>query len=76
MSVFLALEFRFGGFVLLEAVEVFEEEEPGCLFGVIEFGGTAGFLPENVVDVLEGLFKHIYCRGGCGAEGEYSMSFP
>jgi hypothetical protein len=46
------------------------------LFGVIEFGGTAGFLPENVVDVLEGLFKHIYCRGGCGAEGEYSMSFP
>jgi hypothetical protein len=29
--------------VLLKSVEVFEKEQPGGLFGVIEFGSTAGF---------------------------------
>ena len=46
------------GLVLFEAVEVFEEEEPGGLLGVVEFGGAAGFFPEDVVDVFEGLFEH------------------
>jgi hypothetical protein len=28
------------------------------LFGVVELGGAAGFFPEDVVDVAEGLFEH------------------
>jgi hypothetical protein len=28
------------------------------LFRVVELGGAAGLFPEDVVDVLEGLFKH------------------
>jgi hypothetical protein len=28
------------------------------LLGVIQFGGAAGLLPEDIVDVFEGLFKH------------------
>ena len=43
---------------MFEAVEVFEEEEPGGLLGVVELGGAAGLFAEDVVDVFEGLFEH------------------
>ena len=43
--------------VLLKVVEVFQEEQPGGLLGVIEFGGAAGFFPEDVIDVFESLFS-------------------
>ena len=46
------------GLVLLQPVEVFQEQQPGGLLGVVEFGGAAGLFPEDVVDVFEGLFKH------------------
>lgn len=52
------MEGGFVGAVLFEAIEIFEEEEPGGLFGVVEFGGAARLLAENVVNVLEGLLKH------------------
>jgi|GEM_PF-686144 len=58
VGVFLAVEGGFGGLVVLEGVEVFQEEEPGGLLGVIEFAGAAGVFPEDVVDVFEGLFEH------------------
>ena len=35
-----------------------EEEKPRGLLRIIKLGGTAGFLPEDVVEVLEGLFEH------------------
>ena len=57
-GVFLPFEGGFVGLVLLQPVEVFQEQEPGGLLGVVEFGRAAGFFPENVVDVLEGLFEH------------------
>ena len=57
-GVFLALQRGFVGPVLFQAVEIFQEEEPGGLLGVVEFGGAAGLFPENVVDVFEGLFEH------------------
>ena len=58
VGVFLAVEGGFGGLVVFEGVEVFQEEQPGGLLGVIEFAGAAGVFPEDVVDVFEGLFKH------------------
>ena len=58
VGVFLAVQLRFGGFVAFEGVKVFQEQQPGRLFGVVQFAGAAGVFPENVVDVLEGLFKH------------------
>jgi len=61
-GVFLAFEGGFVGFVMFEGIEVFEEEEPGGLLGVIEFGGAAGFFAEDVVDVFEGLFEHGFFR--------------
>jgi hypothetical protein len=39
-------------------VEVFQEEHPGGLLGVIQLSGATGFFAEDVVDVFEGLFKH------------------
>ena len=45
--------------VLFESVEIFQEEEPGGLLGVIKFAGATSIFPENVVDVLECLFKHV-----------------
>jgi hypothetical protein len=45
----------------IQRVEVFQEEKPRGLLGVVEFGRTAGFFPENVVDVFEGLFENDNC---------------
>ena len=58
VGVFPAVEGGFGGLVVFEGVEVFQEEQPGGLLGVVEFAGAAGILPEDVVDVFEGLFEH------------------
>ena len=58
VRVFFAIKGGFGGFVVLQGVEVFQEEQPGGLLGVVEFAGAAGVFPENVVDIAEGLFKH------------------
>lgn len=44
---------------MLQLVEVLEEQKPGGLLGVIQLTGTAGVLVEDVVDVLEGLLKHL-----------------
>ena len=57
-GVLLALQRGLIGLVLLQPVEVLEEQEPGGLLGVIQLGGAARLFPEDVVDVLEGLFKH------------------
>src|SRR5260370_23973526 len=42
-GVLFAIEGGFIGFVLLEGVEVFQEEEPGGLLGVVQLRGAAGF---------------------------------
>ena len=49
-GVLLAIERGFVGFVLLESVQVFQEQEPRRLFGVIELGRATGLFPKNVVD--------------------------
>jgi large subunit ribosomal protein L7/L12 len=41
-----------------ERVEVFQEQKPRRLLGIIELAGAAGVLPEDVVDVFKGLFEH------------------
>ena len=58
VGVFFPVELGFGGFVLFQPVEIFQEQQPGGLFGVIEFGGATGFFAENVVNIFEGLFEH------------------
>ena len=58
VGVLLAIEGSFGCFVMLQGIQIFQEEEPRSLFGVVEFARATGVFPENVVDVLEGLFKH------------------
>lgn len=58
VGVFATFDLGEVGAVLLEAVEVFEEEEPGGLLGVVELGGAAGLLAEGVVDIAEGLVEH------------------
>ena len=63
VGVLLAVQRGFVGPVLLQPVQVFQEEEPRGLLGVVQFGGAAGLFPEDVVDVFEGLFKH---RAGVG----------
>jgi hypothetical protein len=51
-------QFGFGGFVGFEGIELFQEQEPGTLLGVIQLAGASGVFPEDVVDVFEGLFEH------------------
>ena len=62
VGVFLAFQRGFVGLVLLQPVEVFQEQQPGGLLGVIEFGGAAGLFAEDVVDVFESLFEHAPAR--------------
>jgi len=57
-GVLFAVEGGFIGFVLLERVEIFEEEEPGGLLGVVQLRGAASLFAEDVVDVFEGLLKY------------------
>jgi hypothetical protein len=49
VAVLLPVESGFGGPVVFEGVEVFEEEEPGRLLGVVQFAGAAGVLPEDII---------------------------
>ena len=44
--------------VRLQRVEVFQEEQPGCLFRMIQFTGAPSILREHVVDILKCLLKH------------------
>ena len=60
------VEGGFGGFVVLQGVEVFQEQQPGGLPGVIEFAGAAGIFPEDVINVFEGLFEHDDQAAGVG----------
>ena len=53
---------RAGGAVIdafgFQIVEIFEEQQPGGLLGIVEFRRAAGFFPKHIVDVLEDLFEH------------------
>ena len=60
VGVGLAVKLGLVGAVLFQVVEVFQEQQPRRLLGVVELGRAAGLLPENVVDVLEGLLKHSH----------------
>jgi hypothetical protein len=53
-AVGLAFQFGLGRLVLLQRVEVFQEQQPGRLLGVVQLAGAAGVLVQDVVDVLEG----------------------
>jgi hypothetical protein len=45
VGVLLAFERGFVGPVLFKRIQVFQEEEPRGLFGVVQFGGAAGLFP-------------------------------
>ena len=61
-GVFLAFQRGLVGLVLLQAVEVFQEQEPGGLLGVVEFGGATGLLPETSSMFLKAC-SNIYVFG-------------
>ncbi|MNR16805.1 hypothetical protein D3C85_1334330 [compost metagenome] len=58
IQVVLAFQLGLHGLVLLQGIEVFEKQQPGGLLGVIQLAAGTGILVQDVVDVLEGLFKH------------------
>jgi hypothetical protein len=66
--VFFAFEGGFVGLVVFQFVEVFEEEEPGGLLGVVEFGSASRFFAQDVVDILEACSNMSYlCESSdCG----------
>lgn len=70
VAVGLAFKRGFGRLVPLQPVEVFEEQQPRGLLGVIQLGGAAALFPERVVDIFEGLFKHALRLSGKAAQGQ------
>ena len=62
VGVFLPVQRGLVGPVLFQPVEVFQEQQPGGLLGVVQLGGASGLFPEDIVDVLEGLFEHGVSR--------------
>jgi len=46
------------GTLVFQIVQVLEKQHPRGLLGVVQLRGAAGFLPEHVIDVAEGLFEH------------------
>ena len=55
--VLFAVQRRLYGLVGFQRVEVFEKQQPGGLFGVVRLAGAARILVQDVVDILESLFK-------------------
>ena len=53
----LVLEGGFHGTGFFEIVQVLQEEQPGGLLDIIQFGGTSGLFPEDIVYILKGLFE-------------------
>ncbi len=74
VTVALALQHGLSGLVLFQPIQIFQEQQPGRLLGVIEFGGTAAFFPERVVDVLEGLFKHRWISFILPLVGQFNIA--
>jgi hypothetical protein len=60
VGIFLAVQLGFVGPVTFEVIEIFQEQQPGGLLGVVEFGGASGFFAKDVVDIFEGLFEQSY----------------
>jgi hypothetical protein len=58
VAVLLPVEGRLIGEILFQPVEVFQKQQPRCLLGVVEFGRASRLFAEDIVDILEGLFKH------------------
>ena len=44
--------------LLLQIIQIFQEQNPGCLFDIVQLGRTSVLLAKGVVDILEDLFKH------------------
>jgi hypothetical protein len=63
IGVFFAFERSLGALVLFKIVEVFQEQQPRRLLGVIEFTGATRLFPKDVIDVSESLFKHSDMEG-------------
>ena len=66
------------GLVLLQPIKVLREQETRCLLGVVQLRGAAGLLPEDVVDILEGLLEHGCFRdaGPSGSDGAKVTNVP
>ena len=58
VGVSFAFQRVFAAFVLLKIVQVFQEEQPGNLLGVIEFRRASSFFPKDILNVFKGLFEH------------------
>jgi len=76
VGVFLAVERGFGGLVVFEGIEVFQEEQPRGLLGVVEFAGATGIFPEDIIDVFEGLFEHAVGESGTGEAAGHRPCCP
>lgn len=57
-----AFELGFDGFIRLEAVEIFEKQNPGGLFGVVELTRTSSILPKDIINIFKDLFEHPTLR--------------
>ena len=45
--------------LLLQIVQVFEEQHPAGLLGVVQLAGAASVFPQYIVNGFEGLFEHL-----------------
>jgi len=85
VGVSLPVQSGFGGFVLLEAVKIFQEEEPGRLLGVVElrdapasFRRTSSILlkacSNMAVLIVEGARISGLIKSGCSVQAGWTVS--
>ena len=46
----------------LQVVQIFQEQHPGGLFGVVRFRGASRLFPQNIVHSLKSLLEHDASR--------------
>ena len=61
------MAFQFGvvGAFGFEVVQIFQEQQPGRLLGIIQLGGHALVVAQGLVDVVEGVFEHAWVSARC-----------
>jgi hypothetical protein len=57
VGVLLVVKVGLGQPILLEIIEIFEEEQPRGLLGIVELGGASSLLAEDIIDIAKSLFE-------------------
>jgi len=58
-NIVLAPQLGLNGFFGFQVIQILQKQQPGGLLGIIKLCCTARLFPEDIINIFEGLLKHI-----------------